>query len=102
MKEALVPLRQRSTRSGTAAACLGDSHVSVAHGPDSDTPVRHRQIHFSAICLDWRFILPCYKHSTFNKNPTHQVRSQCFVLITAKQKCSNKTNIKSKEVARYY
>lgn len=52
MQEALVPLRQTLTRSGTAAMYLGDSHVSVAHGPDSDTPVRHGQMHFSAIRLD--------------------------------------------------
>lgn len=52
VQEALVPLRQRSTRSGTASVCLGDSHVSVTHGPDSDTPVRREQIHFSAIRLD--------------------------------------------------
>lgn len=43
MLEVLVLLKQRSTRSGTAVACLGDSHVSVAHGLDSDTPGTNRK-----------------------------------------------------------
>lgn len=39
MQAALLPLRLRSARSGTAVMYLGDSHVSVTRGPDSDTPV---------------------------------------------------------------
>lgn len=39
MQEVLVLLIQRSTRSGTASMCLGDSRVSVTRGPDSDKPV---------------------------------------------------------------
>lgn len=42
MQEVLVLLKQSSAKSGIAVMCLGDSHVSVTHGPDSDKPVdRH-------------------------------------------------------------
>lgn len=58
MQAALLPLRLRSTRSGTAVMYLGDSHVSVTRGPDSDTPVRHQQVIFSAAYL------PCNSHLT--------------------------------------
>lgn len=34
--------------SGTAAVCPADSHVSVTHDPDSDTPVIQKKLNISA------------------------------------------------------
>lgn len=83
MQEALVLLKQRSTRSGTASVCLGDSHISVTHDPDSDTPVRHKQTNL--ITTDY-----------LKLNKETEVRTECIFSTNSSKLNSCKTTILGK------